>query len=223
MSKMGDRVRAIRENYRMAKKHDPRLGWILSGILVLVLAIFIAIGAATGNMITFVILGVSTALMIVAIVFSRRAMRSAYRSIEGQPGAAVAVIQNMAKAGWGVTPAVAANKHQDIVHRAVGRPGIILIGEGTSPALPALIASERKRTARFVSEAPIGELTIGPDEGQIAIAKLDRHLRKMPKVLAPGEVTALRKRLDALGSAPLPMPKGPMPRSGRMPRGGKMR
>ncbi len=223
MSKMGDRVRVIRDNYRMAKQHDPKLGWILGGIVVVVMAVFIAIGSLTGNMITFVILGVTTALMIVAIIFSRRAMRSAYRSIEGQPGAAVAVIQNMSKAGWGVTPAVAANKHQDIVHRAVGRPGIILIGEGTSPALPGLIASERKRTARFVSEAPISELTIGTEEGQIAIAQLDKHLRKLPKVLAPGEVTTLRKRLDALANAPLPMPKGPMPKSGRMPRGGKMR
>lgn len=223
MSKMGDRVRVIRDNYRMAKQNDPKLGWLLGGIFVLVMAIFIGIGVWTSNMTTFVILGVSTGLMIVAVIFSRRAMSSAYKSIEGQPGAAVAVIKNMAKAGWGVTPAVAVNKHQDIVHRAVGRPGIFLIGEGTSPALPALILSERKRTARFVSEAPIGELTIGPDEGQIAIAKLDKHLRKLPKVLAPGEVTVLRKRLDALANAPLPMPKGPMPKGGRMPRGGKMR
>jgi hypothetical protein len=99
----------------------------------------------------------------------------------------------------------------------------VLIGEGTSPALPGLMATERKRTARFVSEAPITEITIGPEEGQVPIAKLDKHLRKMPKVLAPGEVTTLRKRLDALASAPVPIPKGPMPKSGRVPRGGKLR
>lgn len=223
MSKMGDRVRTIRENYRMAKKNDPKLGWLLSAVFVLTIALFIGIGAWTGNMITFVILGVGTGLMLVTIVFSRRAMSSAYKSIEGQPGAAVAVIQNMSKAGWGITAAVAVNKQQDIVHRAVGRPGIILIGEGQSPALPALILSERKRTARFASEAPISDLTIGPEEGQVPIAKLDKHLRKLPKVLAPGEVTALRKRLDALATAPLPIPKGPIPKSGRMSRGGKMR
>ena len=34
MSKMGDRARVIRENYRMAKQYDPKLGWILMGILV---------------------------------------------------------------------------------------------------------------------------------------------------------------------------------------------
>ena len=223
MSKMGDRARVIRENYRMAKKHDPRLGWILLGLFVAVLAVFIGLGVWFNNMITFAILGLTTGLLVVTIVFSRRAMRSAYKSIEGQPGAAVAIVQNMAKLGWGITPAVAANKSQDLVHRAVGRPGVVLIGEGTSPALPGLMATERKRTARFVGEIPIHELVVGKEEGQVPIAKLDKHLRKMPKVLAPGEVTDLRKRLDALTSSPVPMPKGPLPKGGRMPRGGKLR
>jgi hypothetical protein len=223
MSKMGDRARVIRENYRMAKQYDPRLGWIMLGLFVAVMALFIGLGVWFDNMITFVILGLTTGLLVVTIVFSRRAMRSAYKSIEGQPGAAVAIVQNMAKLGWGITPAVAANKSQDLVHRAVGRPGVVLIGEGTSPALPGLMATERKRTARFVGEIPIHELVVGKEEGQVPIAKLDKHLRKMPKVLAPGEVTDLRKRLDALASTPVPMPKGPMPKGGRMPRGGKLR
>jgi hypothetical protein len=223
MSKMGDRARVIRDNYRMAKKYDPRLGWILLGLFVLVMALFVGLGAYFNNMVTFVILGVTTGILVMTIVFSRRAMRSAYKSIEGQPGAAVAIVQNMAKLGWGVTPAVAANKAQDLVHRAVGRPGVVLIGEGTSPALPGLMAIEKKRTARFIGEIPISEVVVGKEEGQVPIAKLDKHLRKMPKVLAPGEVTDLRKRLDALASTPIPIPKGPMPKSGRIPRGGKLR
>ena len=223
MSKMGDRVRVIRDNYRMAKEYDPKLGWILLAILVVGLGAFIALGVTTGNIFTWLIVGISTVIVVISIVFSRRAMRSAYKSIEGQPGAAVAIVQNMSKAGWGITAGVAANKHQDLVHRAIGRPGIVLIGEGTSPALPALLASEQKRTKRFVPDAPISELIVGTEEGQVPIAKLDKHLRKMPKVLAPGEVTAMRKRLDALAAAPLPIPKGPMPKSGRVPRGGKLR
>ena len=223
MSKMGNRVRVIRDNYRMAKKHDPRLGWLLLGIAVVVMGIFIAVGVATDNPFTWGIIGLTTALMLVTIVFSRRAMRSAYKSIEGQPGAAVAIVQNMSKRGWGITAGVAANKAQDVVHRAVGRPGVVLIGEGTSPGLRALMANEHKRTARFVAEVPIHEIVIGNGTDEVPIAKLDKHLRKMNKVLAPGEVTTLRKRLEALATQPVPMPKGPMPKSGRMPRGGKLR
>jgi hypothetical protein len=223
MSKLGQRFRTIRDNYRIAKEHDPRLGWILLGLSALTLAVFIGIGAWTNNMITWVIIGVSTALLVAAIVFSRRAMRSAYRSIEGKPGAAVAVIQNMSRAGWSVTPAVAANKAQDLVHRAVGRPGVVLIGEGSSQGLGHLLTAEHKRTARFMAEVPITEITIGDGPDQVPIAKLDKHLRKMTKVLAPGEVNTVRKRLEALATMPVPMPKGPMPRSSRMPRGSKLR
>lgn len=219
MSKMGQRLSTIRENYRMAREQDPKLGWILLGILVLGMALFIGLGAWTDNMLTWVIVGLATTIMALSIVFSRRAMRAAYKSIEGQPGAAVAVVQNMTKAGWGITPAVAANKQQDLVHRAVGRPGVVLIGEGTSPALPGLMASERKRTQRFVAEIPISEIVIGEGEGQVRIAGLDKHLRKMPQVLAPGEVTTLRRKLEALTTMPVPMPKGPIPKNGRVPRG----
>ncbi len=37
--------------------------------------------------------------------------------------------------------------------------------------------------------------------------------------LKPAEVAAVRKRLDALTSTPLPIPKGPLPKGARMPRG----
>lgn len=223
MSKMGDRVRTIRDNYRMAKEHDPRLGWILLGIFALGILASTGMALWTGNPFTWYIIGLSLTIVVLAIVFSRRAMRSAYRSIEGRQGAALAVVQNMSRGGWGITGAVAANKSQDIVHRAVGRAGVVLIGEGSSPALPNLLAAEHKRTARYIGELPITELTIGKDPGQVPIEKLDKHLRSLPKVLAPGEVTNLRKRLDALAAAPVPIPKGPIPKSSRMPRGGKLR
>ncbi len=223
MSKIGQRLGAIRQNYRMTREHDPRIGWILLVITVIGLAASIATGIATSNVITWLLIGLPITLLVLTIVFSRRAMRAAYKSLEGKPGAAVAVVQNMSKMGWGITAAVAANKSQDLVHRAVGRPGVVLVGEGSSQALPALMASERRRTARFIGEIPIHEIRIGDGPDEIPIAKLDKHLRKMNKVLAPGEVNDLRRRLEALGSMPLPMPKGPMPKGGRIPRGGKMR
>lgn len=225
MSKIGQRFRVIGANYKMAREHDPKLGWILAGLFVAIMAIAIGVGAATGNWVTFILLGLSIAAVVLAIVFSRRAMRSAYKSLEGQPGAAVAILQSqsMARAGWSVTPAVAVNKQQDIVHRAVGQAGIILIGEGGSPALPGLMAGERKRTARFLAEIPITDVVIGDGPNQVTISKLESHLRKLTKVLSPSEATKVRQRLDALPSTPLPIPKGPMPKSSRQIPRGKMR
>jgi hypothetical protein len=42
---------------------------------------------------------------------------------------------------------------------------------------------------------------------------------KLPRNLKPAEISAVRKRLDALTSTPLPIPKGPLPKGARMPRG----
>ena len=49
--------------------------------------------------------------------------------MEGQPGAAAAALR-MLRRGWKTDPAIAFTKQQDVVHRVVGPPGIVLIGEG---------------------------------------------------------------------------------------------
>lgn len=223
MSKMGDRFRNIRSNYRITREHDPRLGLILSGTFLIALVPFVTIGVGTRNLLTWLLIGLPLSILAVSAVFNRRAYRSAYISLEGKPGAAVAVVKTMAKRGWGINAAVNANRAQDLVHRAVGRPGVVLIGEGTSPGLRALMASERKRTARFIGEIPITDVVIGNGPDEVPISQLEKHLRKMNNVLAPGEVTELRKRLEALGSVTVPIPKGPVPKGPRVPRGGKLR
>ena len=55
---------------------------------------------------------------------------AAYTSIEGQIGAGASVLMAIRK-GWTTTPAVAVARNQDMVHRSVGRAGIVLTG-GTS-------------------------------------------------------------------------------------------
>lgn len=221
MSKMGQRLRTIGQNYKMAAEHDRRLGLYLALTFFGIMAIFVAIGVAVGNVLTLVLLGLPLATLAAAVLFSRRAMAAAYKNIEGMPGAAVAVIQNLAKSGWSVMPTVAINRQQDMVHRAIGPGGIVLIGEGTTPALSGLMATEKKRTARFVGEVPITEIRIGQGEGEVAVAQLNKYLRKMNKVLAPGDVRQLRQRLEALAATPpVPIPKGPIPKSSRsVPRG----
>ena len=42
---------------------------------------------------------------------------------------------------------------------------------------------------------------------------------KLPRNLKPAQVSAIRKRLDALTQTPLPIPKGPLPKGMKMPRG----
>ena len=64
-----------------------------------------------------------------------------------------------------------------------------------------MLANERKRTARWLPEVPIYEIQVGNDEGQVPLLKLQSALSKLPRNLRGGEVTEIRKRLDALGNA----------------------
>lgn len=50
------------------------------------------------------------------------------------------------------------------------------------------------------------------------LRKLQGTVMKLPRNLKPAEVSALRKRLDALTATPLPIPKGPLPKGAKIPR-----
>jgi hypothetical protein len=154
------------------------------------------------------------------VVFGRRAERAAFGQLEGQPGAAAAVLQNVGR-GWTVTQAVAVNKNQDMVHRAVGRAGVVLIGEGNPNRVKSLLAAEKKKVARVVYDVPVRDYIVGDDEGQLPLKKIRTTLMRLPRALSGPKTTEVNDRLRALGDllSNMPIPKGPMPRGLRMPRG----
>ncbi|SEE60201.1 DUF4191 domain-containing protein [Jiangella alba] len=216
------RIAQIRQTYKMARRSDRWVGWITLGILLGVLALAVVVGIFVGPLWLWIIVGLPIALLGAAIVFGRRAERAAYSQIEGQPGAAAAALGTLRR-GWETTPMVGANRYQDVVHRAVGRPGIVLIGEGSVPGRVAnLLAQEKKRHSRVAPEMPVVEVIVGREEGQVPLPRLTRHLNKLPKNIRPAEVTELRARLRALGSTPIGIPKGPLPKGARIPRGTQM-
>jgi hypothetical protein len=181
-----------------------------------IIAVFVLAGLLTGTAPFLIALGVLLGLMVAMILFGRFAQSAQYATIAGQPGAAAAILQSM-RGSWTVTPAISANRNMDVVHRAVGRPGVILVGEGSPSRLPSLLAAEKKRIARVAHDVPIYDLQVGDETGQISIRKLQRHIMKLPRNLKGQAVADLNYRLKALPQS-LQMPKGPVPRAGRMPK-----
>ena len=209
---------AIGQNWKMTSQAYPTLPLEVIGLLLGVgAAVAIPVGLLV-NWLTGILLGIPVGLLAATFWFSRRAVRAAYKRIEGQPGAAAAVLDSMR--GWAVTPAVAVSKNQDMISRVVGKPGVILVGEGPASRITHMLANERKRTARWVPEVPIYEIQVGDDEGQITLLKLQRSIQKLPRSLRGGEITEVRRRLEALGNArnSMPVPKGPIPTSPRQVR-----
>jgi hypothetical protein len=110
----------------------------------------------------------------------------------------------------------------DLVHRVVGRPGVVLVGEGNPTQLRQLVTDQKRRVGRVAPDTPIYDVTVGEGEGQVPLRKLQQHLMKLPRNVGRKDIGDLEARMKALGGTNVPMPKGPMPRGGRVPRG-KMR
>ncbi|MDT0344640.1 DUF4191 domain-containing protein [Streptomyces litchfieldiae] len=218
------RLKQIALTYKMTRRADRWIGWILSAVGLGTFAVVLGIGFLLGHPIYLGILGFLVALLTTAIVFGRRAERAAFSQMEGQPGAAAAVLENMRR-GIVFTPAVAINKNQDVVHRAVGKCGVVLVGEGNPNRLKTLIAAEKRRMNRVVSDVPVHDVFVGKGEGQVELKKLRSTILKFPRVLSGPRVTEVNDRLRAMGDlmSNMPLPKGPMPKGMRLPKGNVQR
>jgi Domain of unknown function (DUF4191) len=210
------RIQQIRMVAGLVHKANPRALPIVIGSGVAILVILIVVGLLTGLGGYLIPLAVLLGLLVPVFLFGRFAQTAQYSAIEGQPGAAAAVLQSM-RGNWTVTPAIAANRNMDVVHRAVGRAGVVLVGEGSPTRLPGLLAAEKKRVARVAYDVPIYDFQVGDAEGQVALRHLQRKIMKLPRNLKGTAVADVNFRLKAL-PASLQAPKGPMPRSGRQPR-----
>ncbi|ARZ70461.1 MULTISPECIES: DUF4191 domain-containing protein [Streptomyces] len=214
------RLKQIALTYKMTKKVDSKVGLVVAAVGIVTFGVLLAIGFWIDHPIYLGILGFLLAFLAMAIVFGRRAEHAAFGQLEGQPGAAAAVLENVGR-GWTTTPAVAMNRSQDVVHRAVGKAGIVLVAEGNPNRVKSLLAAEKKRMARIVADVPVHDIVVGEAEGQVPIKKLRTTLLKLPRVLPGAQVTIVNDRLRALGDlmSNMPIPKGPMPKGMRMPKG----
>jgi Domain of unknown function (DUF4191) len=210
------RIQQLRMVAGIVHKRDPKSLPLLGLAALGVAAVVIVVGYFLGLIWPFIPLGVLLGLMVARILFGRLATSAQYAMVEGQPGAAAAVLQTL-RGGFTTTPAIAANRNMDVVHRTVGKPGVILVGEGSPARLPSLLAAEKKRIARIANQIPIYDFQVGDAEGQIPIRELNKKIMRLPRNIKGQTVAELNFRLNALPQQ-LQMPKGPVPRAARMPK-----
>ena len=210
LKKVGNQARMIKQAYSLTRKNDPKLPWVMLIAFIAVAAVIELIAILFGAPFLFLPIAIIFGALAAMIVFGRRAQGSAYRQVEGQPGAAAWVLEGM-RGDWQVSSGVAGTTQLDAVHRVTGRPGIILVGEGAPSRVRPLLAQEKKRIARIAGDAPIYDVLVGDEASQVPLRKLSAHVMKLPRNLSGGELNALRKRLSALGGSRMPVPGGPLP------------
>jgi hypothetical protein len=210
IKKFRSQVGMIKQAYTLTRKNDPKLPWIMLIAVVAVAAVVELVGVLLGSPFIFIPLALITGLLAALVIFGRRAQGSAYRQVEGQPGAAAWVLEGM-RGDWRVTSGVAGTAQLDAVHRVLGRPGVILVAEGAPSRVRGLLAQEKKKVARIVGDTPIYDIVVGDDEGQVPLRKLSNHVMKLPRNLTAAEVNSLGRRMSALGGPKMPVPGGPLP------------
>jgi len=205
--------------YRMTKRTDPRIGlWLLAAFLaggVVGFALFTLLpGSGPLSLVLSVVGGLLLGLLATVVLFGRRAQASAYAQMEGTPGAGARALSTLRR-GWKTDQMVAFTKQQDMVHRVVGPPGIVLVGEGNPHRLRSLLNAEERRHRRVVADVPVHLVIVGDDEGQVSIRRLVRHVSKLRRAVKGAELTDVLSRLRAIDAnrPNVPLPKGPVPTS----------
>lgn len=228
------RFQQLRQVYGLARSADPYIAWWMAAAVVGATVLGALIGGAFGHPIYGGFLGFLVGLPIAMFVLSRKAERSAYDQIEGRPGAGGAVLQSLRR-GWAYEQEPVAMEggrsqnieHTALVYRAVGRAGVVLIGEGPTGRTNKLLGTERKKAQRLVPNVPVTTYRLGTGEGEnvVSTRELVGRMKKLGRRrdLTKSEVTAVNKRLHALGRMAPPIPKGIDPQRARqMGRGQRM-
>lgn len=207
------RVRQIIEAYKRTNEIDPQLKWWT----VLAVAGPILLGLGLGLWLQpwwlWLITGVMLALVAVLYVLTWRVKKANFKRYEGQAGSAEVAFQLLNKKKWTYELGIAATRQMDVVHRVLGAPGVVLVGEGNPSRTRALLATEAKKHEQVAYGVAVTTVMVGKDQGQVPLDGLQKYLEKLPKAMQPHQLTEVKQRLKALDAMrpKMPVPRGPMP------------
>jgi hypothetical protein len=211
-----ERLKQIGQVFAFTAKQDK---WFIPLLLaaVLIPVALVVVAVLLGYGLIWIPLGLMVTLLGALIVLHLRSNAAMMNAAEGQPGAAASIVENM-RGDWRVRPAASSTTQFDMVHVVIGRPGVILLGEGQAQRVRGLIGQEKRRLSKVIGNAPIYDYMIGSEEGELNIRKLRTTVMKLPRNLTGKDVNALDKRLGALMARPQ-MPKGAIPKNMRPSKG----
>lgn len=223
--KKAGRLAQILNVYRITKQQDPLVGWYMLLAFLVTFGVILVVGLVLKLGWIFAIFGVMTGILVATIVMSRRAERAAYRQIEGQTGAAGAALTSIRRGWYTDREPVAADVNRPgdftsaaVVYRALGRAGVVLVGEGPTGRVQKLLVAEKKRVERVAPGVPVTLMRVGSGEDEIPINKLASKIQRLRPQITKDEMSVVNKRLKALGGMKAPLPKGVDPMRARMDR-----
>jgi Domain of unknown function (DUF4191) len=217
----------LRTLFTFTRKAFPWVPYLLVGILLIGIAAGVGVGLlippfAIWSVVLWGVTGLMVGILAGLMTMTRLSTKAMYKQIDGMPGAAGHVLSTSLGRNWqssempvGVNP-----KTQEAVYRAVGRGGVVIVGEGARGRLTRLVNDERSKVQRVAAGVPVTVIYIGHGEGDVSIAKLAPTIKSLPKKVDRSTQAAVIKRIDSVSKSltSLPIPKGIDPTKARAPR-----
>ncbi|WP_026929639.1 DUF4191 domain-containing protein [Glycomyces tenuis] len=214
----GSRLKTIGLAIKFTSKRDKWFLPLEAAAILLPFVVVTALVVFARFSLLWYISALFVALLAGMIVLNMRTSKVVNAEAVGKPGAAYALIDGMR--GWHVTAGVAAVSETQMVHRAVGKPGVVLLAEGGGKARK-LLGQEKKRISRVVGSTPIYTFMVGETAGDdFSVTEVRKRLQKLPRNIDAKGANHVAKRLDALGMG-MAIPKGPIPTSANAGKGAR--
>lgn len=207
----------IKSLFRFTREAYPWLPWVQIAILIAGILIGLIVGYLIPplqwwTLLLWGITGLMAGVLGAMFLMTRLSTSAMYTKIDGMPGATGHVISTSLGRRWQAsdTPVGINPKTQEAVYRAVGRGGIVVIGEGTRGRLTRLINEERSKAQRVANGVPVTVLYVGHGDDEVTIADLAKTIKKIPKAIDKATMAAVIRRIESVSQSlsSLPIPKG---------------
>lgn len=217
----------LKSLFRFTREVYSWLPWAQIAILVVGILLGLVVGYLippfqVWTLVLWAITGLMVGVLGALMLMTRMSTKAMYAKIDGMPGASGHVLSTSLGRNWQAsdTPVGINPKTQEAVYRAVGRGGIVVVGEGARGRLTRLVNEERTKAQRVAHGVPVTVLYVGHGEDEVAIADLSKTIKKLPKAIDKTTMAAVIRRIDSVSQSvtSLPIPKGVDPMKARAQR-----
>ncbi|WP_300267210.1 DUF4191 family protein, partial [Microbacterium sp.] len=207
----------IKSLFRFTREVYPWLPWaqiaiLIGGVLIGVVVGYLIPPVQVWTLILWGVTGLMLGILGSLFLMTRLSTTAMYAKIDGMPGAAGHIMSSSLGRKWQAsdTPVGINPKTQEAVYRAIGRGGIVVVGEGARGRLTRLVNEERTKAKRVAQGVPVHVFYVGHGDDEVAISDLSKTIKKLPKVIDKSTMAAVIRRVDSVSQSlsSLPIPKG---------------
>ena len=218
--KQPGQLRQLFAQYAQTAKKDKLAPVLAIGLGLLALVAIAAFGLISTNLdplgsALYCVAAIVAGVLVAGIIMTRRSTAVIYAQYSNEMGRVSLVIGNITRKTYkGSNQPVAIQRPDNMVFRAIGPAGVVLIGEGSATKTKSMLEDEKRKVQRVAPGAHIEVIYCSENGDGIALAKLHNHVLKLKRKMNRAEIAVVNSRLTSLGMN-LPIPKGIDPNKAR--------